>query len=85
MTYRFNAITAAIALSITLTVCNSSDDNDTSLPVLGEVEATTLSACESLVTNFDFTDTAITSAAMIPAGEIDYDGRGEILLHQNIV
>ncbi|WP_028772464.1 tannase/feruloyl esterase family alpha/beta hydrolase [Shewanella waksmanii] len=71
MTYKFNAIAIAVALSVPLTACNSSDNNkNTNLPILGEAEPATLELCDELITEFDFNDTTITSAVKVEAGEV---------------
>lgn len=78
MTLNKTSLAAAITLCLTLSGCNSSDDTNNSLPILGEAEPATLQNCDSLVEQFNFDDTTITSATLVAAGDIDYDGRGEM-------
>ena len=74
---KLNTIAVSIAMTLALTGCNS-DDKDTSLPILTAAQPATLINCTSLVDAFNFDDTEITSAVMVDAGEVDYDGNGEM-------
>ncbi|QIR13442.1 tannase/feruloyl esterase family alpha/beta hydrolase [Shewanella aestuarii] len=66
----------ATPLCITLFGCNSSSD-DKSLPILAPATPATLSMCNELVEQFIYSDTSITKAELIAAGDVEYAG-GEI-------
>ncbi|WP_153915548.1 tannase/feruloyl esterase family alpha/beta hydrolase [Shewanella sp. TC10] len=78
MKKKLSTIALSIAVSLSISGCNSSDNDTTSLPILGEAQPAELLDCSELVEQFSFTDTVITSAELVEAGEIDYDGRGEM-------
>ncbi|WP_285163892.1 tannase/feruloyl esterase family alpha/beta hydrolase [Shewanella goraebulensis] len=78
MKMKLSTVALSITLSFALSGCNSSDDDTTSLPILGEAQPATLADCTALIEKFTFEDTVITSAELIDAGEIDYNGRGQI-------
>ncbi len=79
MKLKLNTLATSITLSLALTACSSSDDEtNNTLPILGEAQPAALVNCADLVEQFNFDDTVITSAELVAAGEIDYNGRGEI-------
>lgn len=79
MKLKLTIVATSIALSLAIGGCNSNNnDADVALPILGEAQPATLTDCTELVAKFNFDDTEITSAELIAAGEIDYDGRGEM-------
>ncbi len=78
MNKKLSTIALSIAVSLSISGCNSSDNDTTSLPILGEAKPAELLDCSELVDKFSFTDTVINSAELVEAGDIDYDGRGQI-------
>lgn len=76
---------AVLASSIAVALVGCTDDDGriqepapVELPVLGAATPATLSGCDALVENFSYDDVTIDSAELVDAGEIDYDGRGEM-------
>lgn len=79
MKLSMTSVAIILALCTGLVGCNSSDtESEKTLTVLAAATPASLQNCDGLLNNFSFDDTEITSAELVAAGDIDYNGRGEI-------